>query len=201
MYVLLFQPSKIERVMELLNEFKIHVSNINNYQQVVVSGLKKEVYEQLQQLKLKAREEKLRLRAIDLKVNVAFHNPIMRPIESELRTVIENSVTGEDLAVPVLSNLNGELVEKDVWTQVENIVQVTSRPVQFLKCLGYFTRPEVLNEKQVHFYNFGGATHGIIGKFYSDFAKLNGLSEDKLDFKNVVVDDPVALLDFSDKYS
>ncbi|KAG7754008.1 hypothetical protein KL911_002484 [Ogataea haglerorum] len=174
MQALLFQPTHYKYITQILEELDVQVSNYNNYQQLAVSGEKTELSQKIDQLKAriaKAGVWKTRVHSIDLGVNIPFHNPVLRPIEKELGQLFEKTVpVKRALGVPMVSNLNGEMVA-DVNTQVKNIVQVTSKPVQFLKCL------ETLSslDDEFEFISFGDTTSKIIQKYFQDAQKLKNL--------------------------
>ncbi|ESW97728.1 hypothetical protein KL918_003107 [Ogataea parapolymorpha] len=174
MQALLFQPTHYKYITQILGELDVQVSNYNNYQQLVVSGETHELSQKINQLKAriaKAGVWKTRVHSIDLGVKIPFHNPVLQPIESELEQLFEKTVpVKRSLGVPMVSNLNGEMVA-EVNTQVKNIVQATSKPVQFLKCLEMLTSLD----DEFEFISFGDTTTKIIQKYFQDAQKLNNL--------------------------
>ncbi|KAG7838965.1 hypothetical protein KL942_003961 [Ogataea angusta] len=174
MQALLFQPTHYKYITQILGELDVQVSNYNNYQQLVVSGEKLGLGQKIDQLKAriaKAGVWKTRVHSVDLGVKIPFHNPLLRPIEKELGHLFEKTVpVKRSLGVPMLSNLNGEMVA-EVNTQVKNIVQVTSRPVQFLKCLETLASLD----DEFEFLSFGDTTSKIIQKYFQDAQKLKNL--------------------------
>ncbi|KAG7892398.1 hypothetical protein KL908_003350 [Ogataea polymorpha] len=174
MQALLFQPTHYKYITQILGEMDVQVSNYNNYQQLVVSGENHELSQKIDQLKAriaKAGVWKTRVHSIDLGVRIPFHNPVLQPIERDLEQLFGKTLhMAHSLGVPMVSNLNGEMVA-EVNTQVKNIVQATSKPVQFLKCLETISALD----DEFEFISFGDTTAKIIQKYFQDAQKLNNL--------------------------
>ncbi|CDK29480.1 unnamed protein product [Kuraishia capsulata CBS 1993] len=177
MFALVFPSQIFDHVLKFLrNQDQISLSNINNFQQIVISGLESSclvvvsrLKEHLAELKLKAR-----IRAIDLDVKVPFHNDILSPVKGGLDQMLQAYIGAPilgnkigykpgEMKFPVVSNLDG-CIQTYAEDQIRNIIDVTSRPVNFLKCLQ--TIQELSEE--VKYINFGSVTSGIISKFVSD---------------------------------
>ncbi|GME70885.1 unnamed protein product [[Candida] boidinii] len=186
MMVLMFQSSiyqnllkEMKKLSVLEDENTVGISNINNFQQIVISGKKYIISQKIEELKINLAKNhvwKGRIRPIDLNVKVPFHHPILRPIQNELSDLFDEYLDlDEELVVPVISNLNGEITTS-LKGQVANIVEVTSKPVLFVNCLEKSLSETILkdsNDKQskIRFINFGpgNVTHGIISKFINDY--------------------------------
>ncbi|KAH3670916.1 hypothetical protein OGAPHI_000627 [Ogataea philodendri] len=171
---LLFEPTHYKYIDNLLAQVDIQIGNYNNYQQIVVSGVRSQLLDKIDQMRMKLVKAgiwKTRIRNLDLRVSIPFHNPLLREIEPDLEEIFERSCICSDLKVPVLSNLNGEIV-KDANEQAKNIVQVTSRPVQFVKCL------EKLSEldTDLEFVSFGAIPLKIIDQFFHDLKRLKSIN-------------------------
>lgn len=186
MMVLMFQSSiyqnllkEMKKLSVLQDGITVGISNINNFQQIVISGKKNLISQKIEELKINLAKNhvwKGRIRPIDLNVKVPFHHPILRPIQNELSDLFDEYLDlDEELVVPVISNLNGQ-VTTSLKGQVANIVEVTSKPVLFVNCLEKSLSETILkdsNDKQskIRFINFGpgNVTHGIISKFINDY--------------------------------
>ncbi|OWB82106.1 catalytic activity protein [[Candida] boidinii] len=186
MMVLMFQSSiyqnllkEMKKLSVLQDENTVGISNINNFQQIVISGKKYIISQKIEELKINLAKNhvwKGRIRPIDLNVKVPFHHPILRPIQNELSDLFDEYLDlDEELVIPVISNLNGQ-VTTSLKGQVANIVEVTSKPVLFVNCLEKSLSETISkdsNDKQskIRFINFGpgNVTHGIISKFINDY--------------------------------
>ncbi|GME96119.1 unnamed protein product [[Candida] boidinii] len=186
MMVLMFQSSIYQNLLKEMKKLSVledsntvGISNINNFQQIVISGKKNLILKKIEELKINLAKNyiwKGRIRPIDLNVKVPFHHPILRPIQDELSDLFDEYLDlDEKLGIPVISNLNGQ-VTTTLKDQVANIVEVTSKPVLFVNCLEKSLSETILknsNDKlsRIRFINFGpgNVTHGIISKFINDY--------------------------------
>ncbi|ODV82679.1 hypothetical protein CANARDRAFT_10339 [[Candida] arabinofermentans NRRL YB-2248] len=206
MQALLFQPTHFKIIIQELEKLNVNISNFNNYQQVVISGLENELNDKLSELRKWLADSKIwktRIRAVDLNVSIPFHHPILQSIEPELTTLFNNATSESlgDLKIPVFSCLNGELTT-DINTQIENIIKVTSKPVKFLNCLENFQIGSgglLEHGDNVEFIHFGGSTFNITEKFYGDFLKLKKEAGLPTNYKNYAVDDMDTIKDLYSK--
>ncbi len=131
----------------------VGVANINNPQQIVISGEEKEVDQVVQLIKDKS-NIKRRLRVFPLQVTTPFHNPLLESSKIKFNHIIEekfNIERDERLKIPILSNLTG----KPVYTYgeaLDNFIEDFINPVQFKKSIEY-----VIDEPNddLHFINIG----------------------------------------------
>ncbi|QPG76761.1 hypothetical protein FOA43_004155 [Brettanomyces nanus] len=185
MYAVLFQPSHYDLILKMLNELDVNIANYNTYSQVTVSGEKSELARKLLMLSNMLAEHKIwktRVRSVDLRVQIPFHHPILEPMEQDLAEIIG---TGRlpALQVPVISNLDGEIVSENSEEQIRKIIHVTSRPVQLTKCLEHFVGDR---QASYEFFHYGATTQGLVRRFYDDLFKLNRIDE-KPHFTNKLV--------------
>lgn len=167
MYALIFQPKQYGDVIECLKSVLANIANYNTYSQVVISGPKNLLEDQIAQVKSKIP----RLRAVDLNVSVPFHHPVLGPIEKELRMAFgkANVKTGR-LSVPMISDLDAEITATSEG-QVDKVIKVTSRPVMFSKCLETLCGSSAKSGISYDFINYGTATHGLVKRFFRDLEK------------------------------
>ncbi|VEU19619.1 DEKNAAC100734 [Brettanomyces naardenensis] len=183
MYALLFQPTYYEYMKRILKELDVNIANYNTYSQVVISGVKSQLesnIEELQKIIVSDKVWKTRVKAIDLNVHIPFHHPVLEPIEKSLTDIILGNCS--ELKVPVISNYDGE-IEVEAAKQIKKIIQVTSKPVYFSKCLEHFVKRENTTYEFVH---YGSATQGLVKRFYADFEKL-GRHAERPNFTNKLI--------------
>jgi [acyl-carrier-protein] S-malonyltransferase len=112
----------------LAGRFGVYVANINSPNQVVYAG-------SIEALKA-FREEvaSLGYRAVYLKVEGAFHTPLMEQAASELKKAIRNVKVSRG-AFPVVSNVDGIPYEENDVT--EKLIRQIYSPVRWTDCVEY----------------------------------------------------------------
>ncbi|MCG0291041.1 SDR family NAD(P)-dependent oxidoreductase, partial [Streptomyces sp. PSAA01] len=114
-----------EDVRALLHPYNhIAVAAVNGPGSVVVSGARDEVYELRDHLIALGTSVKL------LKVDHAFHSPLMEPILDEFAGSLDELRTGE-MAIPVISSRTGREATIEELTSVEHWVRHVREPVRF----------------------------------------------------------------------
>lgn len=164
MYAVVFKSQYYKTIVDELTKLDVNIANYNTYSQVVVSGEKRDLDDKMDQVRKQMIGRGIRFRTVDLHVSIPFHNPLLRQLEGELHRAF--SKLGGDLAVPMISNLDGQ-VERDLAGEINKIIGVTSRPVQFSKCLERF-----IGGGPVDFVHYGQVTKGLVGRYFGDVTKL-----------------------------
>ena len=109
-----------EETLEILQ-----ISNHNSNSQVVVSGHKQSV------LRLHERIEALEIQSTPLNVSAPFHCGLMQDVQAPLRDMLD-SMTFNELQVPVLSNATGELYGSSADIP-ELLTRQVVEPVQWIR--------------------------------------------------------------------
>ncbi|MEL6929362.1 MAG: beta-ketoacyl synthase N-terminal-like domain-containing protein, partial [Cyanobacteria bacterium J06600_6] len=107
----------------------------NNGTHLVLSGFKQDLVE------IKHKLENRAIKTHNLKVNCAFHSPLMQPMIEEFKDIAK-TINYSLPEIPIVSNLTGKLADKsiatpDYWTK--HILQ----PVQFAKSINYLSSQQV----------------------------------------------------------
>lgn len=132
---------------------RVFLSNYNSPRQVVVGGEKEAVEEAAKQIK----SEKASLKAINLRVNGAFHTPLFNEASKKMHERLK-SVKFKQSNVPVISNTTVRPFAND-WAEI--MEKQLAVPTHFGECLQY-----LLDHKKID------ATLEIgPGKTLSSFAK------------------------------
>ncbi|WP_282090925.1 SDR family NAD(P)-dependent oxidoreductase [Streptomyces tendae] len=114
-----------DTVRGLLHPYEhVDVAAVNGPESVVVSGARGEVYELRDQLVALGTPVKL------LKVDHAFHSPLMQPILDEFAGTLGPLQAGE-MVLPVISTRTGRPAAVEELTSVEHWVRHVREPVRF----------------------------------------------------------------------
>jgi [acyl-carrier-protein] S-malonyltransferase len=170
MVALMFRERDFISILKVCQEdVGLNVANINGYEQIVVSGEVGEMKIKLQKLDtiqkdmVKMKIWKSKIRKVWLQTEIPAHNPILADMETELHGIIK--LQSETLRVPVVCNLNGLVVTKNAQRVVDNFVKVTSKPVQFTKCLEEIIAAHQGTDK-FRFVNVSDVTYGLLKRFF-----------------------------------
>tara|TARA_B100001750_G_C15521938_1_gene612460 strand:- start:9346 stop:10296 length:951 start_codon:yes stop_codon:yes gene_type:complete len=113
----------IEEIQKIETQFDIHISNINTQEQIVISGEEKEVQNAILMAKnLKARK------SIMLKVNGAFHSPLMKSTIPEFKKFVKK-LDFKNPNIPIIANITGkpifdsDSIQKEIVSQICECVQ------------------------------------------------------------------------------
>ena len=113
----------IEEIQKIETQFDIHISNINTKEQIVISGEEKEVQNAILMAKnLKARK------SIMLKVNGAFHSPLMKSTIPEFKKFVKK-LDFKNPNIPIIANITGkpifdsDSIQKEIVSQICECVQ------------------------------------------------------------------------------
>lgn len=174
MVALLFRERDFESILKVCTvDIGFNVANINGYDQIVVSGKVKELNEKLKKLDqiqkelIALKQWRSRIKKIWLQTKVPAHHPVFDDMKSELKDIIH--IQSEKLNVPVVCNLNGLIVSKNSQRVVDNFVDVTSKPVQFVKCLETISTSQNLKDNEKYkFLNVSDVTTGLIKRFFAN---------------------------------
>lgn len=179
MIALLFRSRDFTSILKVCSEdIKFNIANINGYDQIVVSGRKSELNYKLNKLDniqkelINAKQWKSRIKKVWLKTKMPAHHPIFKDIQDELKSMI--TLKSENLIVPMVCNLNGLIVVKNSQRVVDNFVNVTSQPVQFVKCLETVIASSNLKSDDAYkFLNVSDVTYGLISRFFNNDHKVH----------------------------
>lgn len=171
MYALMFRERDFESVYKICEDnLRMNIANVNGYDQIVVSGeidelrQKLDKLDQIQKELLRLGQWKSRIKKVKLQTKIPAHHPIFEEMKQELRDSIRINL--DKLNVPVVCNLNGFVVTTNTERVVDNFIDVTSKPVQFVKCLETIKNSN-LNEN-LKFFNFSDVTYGLTNRFFKD---------------------------------
>lgn len=128
-------------------------ANYNTPGQLVISGSVAAVNEACE--KLKAAGAK---RALVLPVGGAFHSPLMKPAEDELRTAIENTEFKKPIC-PLYQNVDA-LAYTDPATIKANLIQQLTAPVRWTQIM-----KNMIADGVTHVYEVGGNGKVLRGMF------------------------------------
>lgn len=174
MVALMFQERDFKSILKVCqDDIKFNVANINGYGQIVVSGKINELKNKLDKLDeiqkqlVLSKQWKSRIRKVFLQTEIPAHHPIFDDIKEELRSLI--TLKSDQLYIPIVCNLNGLIVTKNSQRVVDNFIDVTSKPVQFVKCLETLAPCNNGSKKdEIHkFLNVSDVTFGLIKRFYA----------------------------------
>ncbi|KAI0462733.1 hypothetical protein LJB42_003534 [Komagataella kurtzmanii] len=167
LYALMIKPKDFRFIQDTI-EFNPHVniSNINGFNQIVISGRESKCLQLFEQFKL----DKISFKPIDLKVNIPFHNPVLDPVIRKLSLYITTHQLFDNspLSIPSISNLNGQVV-KETQTFVDNFIQTTNKTVNFLGCLETLIKESQDDQLEIH--NISAVSTNLV----KSFAKQKGL--------------------------
>lgn len=172
MFALMFQERDFLSILKVCQEnIKFNIANINGYGQIVVSGRMDDLNHKLHELDIiqkqmtAAKQWKSRIRKIKLQTDIPAHHPIFNDIKEELREMI--TLQSETLQVPMVCNLNGLVVVKNSQRAVDNFIDVTSKPVEFVKCLETIVPMNHDPNEMYKFFNLSDVTYGLIKRFFN----------------------------------
>lgn len=173
MKVIMFKPSNYDHIVQICSQHKV-LANINSHQQVVLSGKQSTITETI---KLINSQNRIILKVIDLPVEVPFHNEVMAPVESELKSFLEQEedIGGGGGITTMISNLTGKV--SDDQDLIENTIAVNSKPVRWVDSINTLTEmgvTEVIN------FGPGQVLHNLNGKFPLTNYSLDTLEDTKL---------------------
>lgn len=167
MVALLFRSRDFESICKVCgHDIGLNIANINGYEQIVVSGEREELVEKLATLDkiqkelVSLKQWKSRIRKVWLQTEIAAHHPKLDCIKEELREIIK--VNDPELKVPIVCNLNGLVVEKNTERVIDNFIEVTSKPVQFTKCMETIAGA---SKGKHSLLNVSDVTYGLTNKF------------------------------------
>lgn len=175
MYALVFRDRDFDSIYKVCEEnLGMNIANVNGYDQIVVSGEIEELrvklgkLDEIQKEMTRLGQWKSRLRKVKLQTKIPAHHPVFQDIEQELRENIK--VNLEKLKVPVVCNLNGLVVTTNTERVIDNFVNVTSKPVQFVKCLETIKNSN--SNETLKFLNFSDVTYGLTSRFFKDDSRV-----------------------------
>ena len=113
---------------DIILPYGVELANFNSTSQVVISSYRDKIEEALKALKEKIPE----IRSVLLDVSAPFHSSIMKKVEPEFKSYLEqfNSVFDSSASARVLSNYTGEFYNAD--SMRENLIKQLSAPVRWL---------------------------------------------------------------------
>lgn len=172
MVALMFQERDFKSITKVCrDDIHFNIANINGYGQIVVSGHTDELHEkiavlnQIQKELVLSKQWRSRIRKVWLNTKVPAHHPIFDDIKEELKGMIH--LKSDVLYVPVVCNLNGLVVMKNSQRVVDNFVDVTSKPVQFVKCLETIVPLSIEQDETYKFLNVSEITYSLIKRFFA----------------------------------
>lgn len=172
MVALMFQERDFKSIVKVCrDDIRLNIANVNGYGQIVVSGQMDElkekltVLDQIQKELVSSKQWKSRIRKKWLHTKVPAHHPIFDDIKEELRSIIH--LKSDVLYVPIVCNLNGLVVMKNSQRVVDNFIDVTSKPVQFVKCLETIVPFDSERDETYKFLNVSDVTYGLIKRFFA----------------------------------
>lgn len=174
MVALMFQERDFKSILKVCqDDIKFNIANINGYGQIVVSGKidelrnKLDKLDEIQKQLVLSKQWRSRIKKVFLQTEIPAHHPIFDDIKEELRSLI--TLKSDQLYIPVVCNLNGLVVTKNSQRVIDNFIDVTSKPVQFVKCLETLAPCNNENKKDevYKFLNVSDVTYGLIKRFYA----------------------------------
>ncbi|ODQ47429.1 hypothetical protein PICMEDRAFT_10426 [Pichia membranifaciens NRRL Y-2026] len=172
MVALMFQDRDFKSITKVCQEdIHFNIANVNGYGQIVVSGHAAElrekiaVLDQIQKELVRSKQWRSKIRKVWLDTKVPAHHPIFNDIKEELKSMIH--LKSDVLYVPVVCNLNGLVVMKNSQRVVDNFVDVTSKPVQFVKCLETIVPFKNEQDETYKFLNVSEITYGLIKRVFA----------------------------------
>lgn len=123
--------AKVEEILESLQKqgYQVFLSNYNSPRQVVIGGEKNAVSKATQQIK----DENAALKAINLRVNGAFHTPLFNEASKKMHDRLKDVVFNQS-SVPVISNTAVKPFTDD-WSEI--MEKQLAVPTHFGDCLQY----------------------------------------------------------------
>lgn len=130
---------KLPKVKEIVDQLQgqgksVYIANYNSPKQIVIAGIKQDVDQAVDQLQ----EEKACLKAINLKVNGAFHTPLFNGARAKMHDRLK-TVYFKQTKVPVISNTTAQPFTDDWASIMEKQLAV---PTHFGECLQYLVDHE-----------------------------------------------------------
>lgn len=123
--------SKVKEILADLQEqgYRVFLSNYNSPRQVVIGGEKNAVLKATNQIK----DEKASLKAVNLRVNGAFHTPLFNDASTKMHKRLK-LVNFKQSTVPVISNTTIKPFTND-WAEI--MEKQLAVPTHFGECLQY----------------------------------------------------------------
>lgn len=113
---------------EIGRQHILALANWNTPTQIVVSGEQAGIQELTKVLR-----SRYNTRVIPLPVSGAFHSPLMQPVQSQLRAIMQE-LTWSDATMPLVSNVHATLLSTGDQIRQELLEQITG-PVQWVACV------------------------------------------------------------------
>ena len=126
----------LEEVKKIETQHNIHISNINSKDQIVISGEPEEIDSAINLAKtLKAKK------SIPLKVNGAFHSPLMKSTIPGFKKFIK-TLDFQNPKIPMISNITGKPITEaqDIKKEIES---------QMCECVQWESSMEFMIEKGI----------------------------------------------------
>ncbi|CCH59241.1 hypothetical protein TBLA_0B04030 [Henningerozyma blattae CBS 6284] len=122
----------LPEVEQLINNTSITIANINSKDQIVLTGLSKDIEILTPQL-----PSNLKLKKLINPNNIPFHNnAILNPLRLDLKNFMYTRLNSNvnKLKIPIISNYNCQLTES-IDSAIENFIDSTVNTVQFNKSI------------------------------------------------------------------
>lgn len=169
MRAILCRPNSFDSLLELFSDAGI-LANINNRNQIVVSGEVNKIDKVIEEINNK--EKRLILKNVKLPVSIPFHNKILSVIQPKLSELCTGHYSKGK--VPIISNMTG-LPTMDTDTLISNTIEVNSKPVQWVKSMEFLIKTGEVTD----IINFGpgDVLQGINSKFSIKNHKINSIED------------------------
>jgi [acyl-carrier-protein] S-malonyltransferase len=125
-------PEVIRVVLKDYRE-KVFIANYNDYEQVVISGYKKDVEKAIADLQIKGAK-----RVITLKVNIASHCPLMKDVSEKLGKFIEENIGLKNLYLPFFSTT--EVAYRNADNLKFTLTGQLVNPIRWVESVEYFLK-------------------------------------------------------------
>ncbi|CAH6721535.1 hypothetical protein CLIB1444_06S04390 [[Candida] jaroonii] len=132
MKILMLRPDKFDKIQEYCLQKEV-LANINNHQQITISGFNEKLDQIIQDLKSK----KLIMRSTELPVKIPFHSPQLSVVEPELSRFLDSEPINPS-TFPLITNLTGEMSH-----DINDTISVNSKPVNWVKSINSLQQLEI----------------------------------------------------------